>query len=353
MTDFPYFSISQFEEKFIVTKLPANYLIRYVDFEFRFPYKNSEKDILTATKYLEKSKRMLNEDIQIKSRENAIQRRTDLNRVEDIADYINANNKSILFPTPLILGINIYNNSDENMKDTIIFNEEKQTLSFDENNTAFTIIDGQHRLLGIARYHEKYNQDISTIELPIILMPDADLQNATKTFIDINANQKKVNRSIVYDLYDNINEPTYTYVKNIKAVVQALNENKSSVLYNKIKMLGTGDGSISLAFMIDYISGEILNNENDFDMKKLLVSLNNYFTVIKSVFPDNWNDMLKTTGMGALLMYYPIAEKEFGKFYYEGTLSKLEEHLKTKKIPENSFVGTGKKAQKNILSILK
>lgn len=42
----------------------------------------------------------------------------------------------------------------------------------------------------------------------------------------------------------------YVYrVKNIKGVVKALNDNSSSVLCNKIKLLGTGEG-IVIAFTV-------------------------------------------------------------------------------------------------------
>ena len=43
----------------------------------------------------------------------------------------------------------------------------------------------------------------------------------------------------------------YVYrVKNIKGVVKALNDNSSSVLCNKIKLLGTGEGIVSVVFTV-------------------------------------------------------------------------------------------------------
>ncbi len=45
----------------------------------------------------------------------------------------------------------------------------------------------------------------------------------------------------------------YVYrVKNIKWVVKALNDNSSSVLCNKIKLLGTGEDIVSVAFTVKY-----------------------------------------------------------------------------------------------------
>ncbi len=38
--------------------------------------------------------------------------------------------------------------------------------------------------------------------------------------------------------------------KNIKGVVKTLNDNSSSVLCNKIKLLGTGEGIVSVVFTV-------------------------------------------------------------------------------------------------------
>lgn len=350
MKKFPYFKIVQLDKEFLVTKVNADFLIDHVDFEFRFPYKNSEKDIVNAKKYINKLENKLNQKISIKEKDDGIQRRTDLNRIENIADYINSNgSNAALFPTPLVLGINLY----ENEESLIEYYNDTNELQFSDENTKFTIIDGQHRLLGIARYAEKYSQDISNIELPIMLFPDIDLQNATKLFIDINANQKKVNKSLVFDLYGNIDEPTFEKIRNIKSVVKALNENASSVLYNKIKMLGVGEGTVSLAFMIDYIDSEILKNDKDFNQKELLISLNNYFLSFKNSLPDMWDNLLKTTGMGAMIMYYPEANQLFGEFTSREASTLLSKHLtdlyQSGKIDLTKIIGSGKKAQRHLL----
>lgn len=346
MVKFPYFKVVQFEKELIITKMDAEYLINHVDFEFRFPYKNSEKDIVTANKYINNLENKLNQEISINEKYNGIQRRTNLNRIEEIAEYIYKSDKrSALFPTPIVLGVNIY----EDDKQLVKYNATTNELEFSENDTKFTIIDGQHRLLGIARYAKKYDSKIHKIDIPIILFPDINLQEATKLFININANQKKVNKSLVFDLYDNINEPMYDKIKNIKTVVQALNEHSGSVLHNKIKMLGTGEGTVSLAFMIDYIDGEIIKGVDDFDKRELLIKLNRYFSIFETVFSADWPTLLKTTGMGAMLMYYPIAEKKFGDFITDDALQKLRIHLENKgEINFSDIVGSGKKAQNHL-----
>lgn len=356
MNKFPYFEVDQKSTKFILTKMTADYLLERVDFEFRFPYTNSEKDVLNADRYIEKLKNKTDNNIKIEEKADGIQRRTDLGRIENIADHI-YNNKSNtpLFPTPLVLGVNLYTEDEEGYNSAIELNDKYMELSFPEDKTRFTIIDGQHRMLGIARYRTKYDDLISNIELPIILISEVNLQDATKIFIDINANQRKVNRSIVYDLYANIDDREYEYIKSIKTVVQALNENKSSVLNNQIKMLGTGQGSISLAFMIEYIDKEIIKGDKSFDQVKLLKNLNSYFSAFKFVYPKLWQTLfIKTTGMGALLMYYPIAVQLFGEFINVDNQNSFKQYLTTLNLEEEllNITGTGKKAQKYVLGII-
>lgn len=357
MEKFPYFEIDQKGKKFILTKMPADYLIDHVDFEFRFPYRNSEKDILDANKYIEKLKNKTDVNVNIEEKSDGIQRRTDLGRIESIADHIEYSKSSTpIFPTPLVLGVNLYTEDEQGYKDAIIFNNKKDptdmTLGFPKDTTRFTIIDGQHRMLGIARYRTKYDADISNIELPIILIPEVDLQDSTKIFIDINANQRKVNRSIVYDLYDNIEDEEYEYIKSIKAVIQALNENNSSVLKNQVKMLGTGQGSISLAFMIEYVDKEILKGPRNFDQIQLLKNLNGYFETFKLVYPELWEKLfLKTTGMGALLMYFSKAFEKYGDFKFISSRESLKDDLEKLNLNQklSNVSGTGKKAQKHVL----
>lgn len=341
----PYFKISQLSSEYLVTKMNAKYLIEHVDFEFRFPYRNSRKDIQDAFKYirdLEKKTGVIAEE-----RERGIQRRTNLSRINSIADFIheNVDKKSLLFTTPLVLGVNLYD--DEDGTKLVSEKIEENNLELDEK-VRFTIVDGQHRLLGIARYFEKYHISDVDIEIPVMLLPDSDLPQATRVFIDINANQRKVNKSIVYDLYSNIDEEEYAPLNRIKSVVQALNENKTSSLYNQIKMLGTGEGSISLAFMIDYIKGEIIKRNDDFDSNRFLRSLNRYLSAFKAQFDEQvWRGVfLKTTGMGALLLcFMDFADGDIYHYEERDSDLQLQTNLLEISAADLEVQGTGKKAQ--------
>ena len=90
--------------------------------------------------------------------------------------------------------------------------EETATLIFDENDKKlhFSIIDGQHRINGayfaLCILKEEKNDSSLKWEIPAEIFLDLDPadgppKNQAQIFIDVNFNQKKVDRSLVADLY--------------------------------------------------------------------------------------------------------------------------------------------------------
>jgi DGQHR domain-containing protein len=84
------------------------------------------------------------------------------------------------------------------------------TLTFDEQspNLRFSVIDGQHRINGayFAVYLLSQEQPDAKWEIPAEVFLDLDASNdaprkQAQIFIDVNFNQKKVDRSLVADLY--------------------------------------------------------------------------------------------------------------------------------------------------------
>jgi DGQHR domain-containing protein len=102
------------------------------------------------------------------------------------------------------------NNDDRN--DASKTNDNIATLIFDEDdpNLHFSIIDGQHRVNGayfaLCILKEEQNNPNLKWEIPAEIFLDLDPadgppKNQAQIFIDINFNQKKVDRSLVADLY--------------------------------------------------------------------------------------------------------------------------------------------------------
>lgn len=339
----PYIKIEQNEEFFFLTKMNISFLIDSVNFHFRNPYSEDSKDFLDAEQYINKLESKLN--VNFKDEQKGIQRRTDMKRINEISKYV-SNSTGIIFPTPIVLAFNVF----DNLESDSYYEFDDNEIIFHED-IEFTIIDGQHRLAGSANAYKETKNDI---ELPITLIPNASLSKATQMFIDINGNQRKVNKSMIYDLYENIDEKQIESIKKYINVVKILNERETSPLYNKIKRLGTGTGVISQAFLVDYIqySYEIINKEKS--TQEIYSEMFMYFKIISENYDQYWyngSPLLKTNGIGALLLIYPVIYKDYitqdldFKEYFSNFF-KLRNQFQWDH--ENYSQGTGKKIQKNI-----
>ena len=103
-----------------------------------------------------------------------------------------------------------------------------------------------------------------------------------------------------------------------------LNKKDNSPLQGQIKMLGNGKGVISQAFLVEalflHMSSprgiwyfDIYKEVDKQLLNRMKVELFSYLSVTKELFKDYWNNdssiMLKTTGMGALLLFMGYLHK--------------------------------------------
>lgn len=355
MSNFPFVRIEQNEEVFYLTKMPISYLKNHVNFHFRVT--SNEDDIQDADKYIRSLEKNIGNSSDISSDTNGIQRRTDLKRINDIADFVKTSS-SIVFSTPIVLSLDVFSTNYDESK--IIIDEDKREIKIKED-IRFTIIDGQHRLAGLSKAFLDTNKDI---ELPITLILGSDLSTATKLFIDINGNQRKVNKSMIYDLYENITENDRKNINQYTSIVRALNTTESSPFFNRIKMLGTGAGVISQSFMVDYLMEVFKNfNEINTDSQSMFSEVYIYFTIISKIYSEDWSlkeqmrnnsQLVKTNGIGACLLLLPALIKEIGKpsEQQNNYVAYFKERANFN-WNSDAFAGTGKKIQKLIMENLK
>jgi DGQHR domain-containing protein len=309
---FPCFQVCQKGETFFMTKMPIGFLAEKVNFHFRSPYQDGSIDMLRSEAYVQKMRTKLG----IKTSEEAegIQRRTDVRRIDEIKEFAE-NAEGIVFPTPIVLAFNLFNSS--NYTSAFNFEEASGQITF-SGQAEFTIIDGQHRLAGLVAAMDNLGSDF---EMPVTLIINADLSVATQLFIDINGNQRKVNKSVIYDLYSNIDKPETDEIYKYVSVVKALNEREKSPLYQMIKRLGVGSGTISQSFLVEYIQnayGELnkvgLLPQEQTSSQQIYSDVYIFFTFIKKIFKSKWSNngsnvansqLVKTNGIGALLISLP------------------------------------------------
>ena len=297
--------------------------------------------------------------------EEGVQRELSEQRVKDIAYY--CDDPDATFPTPIIISVN----NDVN----VTFNNDN-TITIEYTNQFGDVIDGQHRLKGIQQ-----SANIDLFELPIILMFNLTLEEKAYVFSTINSNQKKVDRSLIYDLFgvSSGRSPQRT----AHEIARAMNTMSSSPFCNRLKMLGKKtpdqpDATISQGTFSKRIVSLISKNENvDLLMCKngitlenddtlpfrkyfiedkdevILKILLNCFYALRNVFPEEWSQpkdfiLWKTTGFNAVvdslktIIPIGIKQKRLTHEFFNEVFTRFKDTLNERSIVLTSdFFGSG------------
>jgi DGQHR domain-containing protein len=262
------------------------------------------------------------------------QRPSDSSKINKISDFIkktlldednhlkNDGGSIVLFPTAIIISLN---EKDENLDSEIKWDGD--FLEFDTKFYKAFIIDGQHRFLGLKKFYEETKLTVAdvNIEIPVTVLVGHDIWEQSKIFAVVNFEQKPVNKSLYYDIFGS-SEGEYNEYTLAHSIVKHLNYTEQSPFFELIKMLGTGSGVISQAFLVEKIKDlfkspkafSILYDEYKNKKVQPIVLANVisvYFSVIKERFSEYYpkprNDgtysifsqpiLFKTTGVGAFL----------------------------------------------------
>jgi DGQHR domain-containing protein len=324
----PYIKIKQRSEVFYLTKFKATELIPRLNFHYREPYSDLETDsvVLKNEKYIE----LINKKgIELKSSDEGVQRRLQVERINNIKKFIESDSSNYL-PNTVLLSADI--SGIENADEDFIKYENSEFGEFDfPDEFLFSIIDGQHRLAGLSIVDQEI---LNEIEIPAVILLNVSKPTAAKLFADINGKQRAVNRSLIYDLYANIDKPDFEEIKLFHTICENLYKSEKSPLYRQIKMLGIGSGAISQSFFIDYAKDAVKKSlVNSKDKQTIFNHLFYYFKAFQNVFPEDWpvpinfsnsqeldshsqfvlkqrkSQLVKTNGFGAILRAFPTVNK--------------------------------------------
>lgn len=369
----PYIRVKQRGEIFFVTKLKASFLRDHVVFHFRDPYLKYQSNEATEKiqDYLAKITR---KGIDLKSSDEGIQRRLQIQRINDIRKYIELN-PSNFFPNSILLSVDVTKINNFENQYMVLEQEEFGYFEFPED-LKISVVDGQHRLAGLLTSNEKIIEDF---EIVAVLLFNISISTAAKLFSDINGKQKPVNRSLIYDLSSEITSNDMLEIKNFHAIAMQFYTDEKSPLFRQIKMLGIGKGSISQAFFIEYTKDAIKKTDLcNKPIQEIYNQLYYYFRSFQKVFPEDWpvplnfNDfeeidkyadkvlrernsqLVKTNGFGAILKLFPdVYKKSDGTFNsYLNVISKLEGKISWT-INANKPRGTGKQFQDHLVKIIR
>lgn len=190
-----------------------------------------------------------------------IQRKLSPTRVKDLKKYVHTIDAT--FPTSIILAV---------QEECAEFDENSAILRLhDSDEVPFDriakILDGQHRIEGLKGYEK------DDFQLNVTIFINADIADQANIFATVNLAQTKVNKSLVYDLFDL--SRTRSPQKTAHDVAVALDRHESSPLNGMIKRLGfatpgrTGE-TLTQAAVVEGLLNYFLSPDSKADRDLLL-----------------------------------------------------------------------------------
>lgn len=330
--------------------------ISFPAMRIRQPIGNFFVGVMSAADVVEISKADVREMRRDLDKYMGIQRRLSPSRVKDLKAYVNTYDAT--FPTAVLLAI-AEENAHWNSKDKLL--RLVATKGTPLQNVA-RIIDGQHRIEGLKAYRG------DNFEINVSIFVGADIATQANIFATVNLAQTKVNRSLVYDLYDY--EKERSPQKSAHHIVVALDQYKDSPFYHRIKRLGSATaGRVNetltqaalVESILDFITDdpmkdrdsflrklgmirptkeelfrrpfrELFQQRKDDQITKILLS---YFWAVRDTWPKSWaepkkrgNVLPKTNGVKALMRflkpaYLSLVGSEVGRVPERGDFKRL------------------------------
>lgn len=308
----------------------------------------------------------------------AVQREKSPGRIKDIGAY--CSDPDAVFPTPIVVSVSSSDVRLDEEKHLVVIPEDKGIIG--------NVIDGQHRLWGI-----ECSEHSENFQLPVVLMFDLTVAEEAYIFSTINSNQRKVDPSLIYDLFD---VSAYrSPQKTAHEIARVMNSSSSSPFYNRLKMLGKKTADQEMATLSQGTFAKsilmLISKKPDVDARKLkngqkldddgkmplrcffvqqkdelLVRIfSNCFNALKEAFPSEWdnpndNILWKSTGFRAVMYALPnicrkgIREKVLTKDFFVGCFTTFKDKLTKENITltSKSFPGGGEQNQKKLANLI-
>ncbi len=161
-----------------------------------------------------------------------IQRPLSKTRVKEIGEYVNTIDAT--FPTSVILAIDSFSDPGEETRN-IYYDRDANRLEIRRDERIAKVLDGQHRIEGL----RALGSENKPFDLVITIFVDADIEEQALIFATINKTQTKINKSLLYDLFELAKNRSPE--KTCHNIAILLNREPKSPFKDCIKILGTAD----------------------------------------------------------------------------------------------------------------
>lgn len=281
----------------------------------------------------------VNSDVEDGGSSKYYQRKLNLEHLKEIRQYISSTIMSELsgkrvdaiFPTSILIAFSL---------DDLDIENDSEVIDIEIPDDVY-VVDGQHRLKAMMDLYEgvtppnhilmdgnkRVKAYIDRYKFNCTILLNYDLWEQARIFADVNFKQKKVSKSLYYEIYGmNYSDDPSQWKQNAvylaHSLVAFLNVSPLSPIKGYVKMLGNREkGLISQSFLVEALLRHISSprgiwyydpTKTMVDKSLLLgmsVEILSFLSVIKSVFTELWptlnkeqtSILCKTTGMGALI----------------------------------------------------
>lgn len=154
------------------------------------------------------------------------------------------------------------------------------------------VIDGQHRLAGLERAM-LLDSSIGDQEILVSLALNLTTPQAAAIFLNINTEQKPVPKSLVYDLFGEVESDPSHLINRASDLATELNENTESPYFQLVKFPGTSKGAaaIDLSTIVSALKPHLASDGafSKVNLKSLQYqksALLNFFQAVKFYYDD-------------------------------------------------------------------
>lgn len=285
-----------------------------------------------------------------------IQRGTASRRVFEIAEYATSLDAS--FPTSIVVAVPT-GSYELTTRDS---NNPTCSLEFfPERGKSLTVVDGQHRLKGLANAREA----VASFQLPVVFVLEPTEEQMAFMFATINGKQVPVPKSLIYDLFEVTGGRSPQ--KTAHEIARELNSDQESPWFERIKMLGRkrpgSEESLSQGTLVGRLL-PLISEHPDEDLQRILRRLPvetsprsvfneyflrdedrfiyrvllNYFTAARNTWPKEWasSEYLLTKAVGFSGMMKALdalvragaQQKDLSYEHFQQTFATVEEAMR-------------------------
>jgi DGQHR domain-containing protein len=260
----------------------------------------------------------------------AYQRMINKKRIEEIGQFIDDGNE---FPNNIILNFSQKPQFKPMPKVKEILGISYGILKFPPYYGCAWIIDGQHRLYGYSKSEHAADHTI-----PVIAFESRCVKDQANLFVDINQEQKSVNKNLLWDLYPDIYEGSedegQQILRTISLVAKKLNSDEGSAFHNYIQipsMLIKSKEEVNLTLtnicdgikenrLINREEGLLFKEDYEKSVNFAAEIIESYFESIVSPLISDWEKGergLLRTNVGVRI-FFIILRQLLRHFNYEG-----------------------------------